>query len=187
MRRMFAIAAIFALAVPTMAIAQGNGQGRGRPVVHGPAVGGPAVRGPAVRGPAVRGPAVRGPAFRGPAVRGPAVRGPAVRGPVVGGRVGPGGPHGAFMFHGHPYAWHRVHFARPWVYPPGYGYRLWAVGAILPPLFWAANSPYYYGGWADLGLPPPDPGYQYIQYGPDLLLVNVATGEVVQVFPGAFY
>ena len=38
----------------------------------------------------------------------------------------------------------------------------------------------------DGDLPPPDPGFQYIEYGPDLLLVNVATGEIVQVFPGAF-
>jgi hypothetical protein len=25
-----------------------------------------------------------------------------------------------------------------------------------------------------------------VEYGPDLLLVNVTTGEVVEVFPGAF-
>ena len=100
--------------------------------------------------------------------------------PVVGMH---GGPHGPFMFHGHPFAWHPVHFAHPWVYPQGYGYRLWAVGAILPPLFWQRPD-YYYNGWADMGLPPPDPGFQYVQYGPDLLLVNVSTGEVAQVFPG---
>jgi hypothetical protein len=108
-------------------------------------------------------------------------------GPHVVVHPGPGpGAHAAWVYHGHSYAWHPVHYAHPWVYPPGFAYRLWGVGAILPPLFWAANSPYYYGGWADLGLPPPDPGFQYVQYGPDLLLVNVATGEVVQVFPGAF-
>jgi Ni/Co efflux regulator RcnB len=89
------------------------------------------------------------------------------------------------VFHGHPFAWHPVHFPHPWVYPPGYGYRQWAVGAILPPLFWQRPD-YYYTGWAEMGLPPPDPGYQYVEYGPDLLLVNVGTGEVVQVFPGAF-
>jgi Ni/Co efflux regulator RcnB len=49
-----------------------------------------------------------------------------------------------------------------------------------------ARPDYYYNGWADMGLPPPDPGFQYVQYGPDLLLVNVSTGEVAQVFPGAF-
>jgi hypothetical protein len=76
--------------------------------------------------------------------------------------------HGPYVFHGHPYAWHPVHFPRPWVYPPGYDYRLWAVGAILPPLFWSTPT-YYYTGWDAMGLPPPDPGFQYIEYGPDLL------------------
>lgn len=96
------------------------------------------------------------------------------------------GPHGApFVFHGHPYTWHPVHFPHPWAYPPGYGYRLWGVGAILPPLFWSTPT-YYYTDWAGMGLPPPDPGFQYVQYGPDLLLVNITTGQVVEVFPGAF-
>lgn len=165
MLRVFAIAATFALALPTLALAQAPPhKGPGKPAPHA------VPHGPAPHGPAPR-------AFVRPG--GPVVR-PGGPGPmhVVG--------HGPFVFHGHPFAWHPVHFAHPWVYPPGYAYRLWAVGAILPPLFWAANSPYYYTGWADMGLPPPDPGFQYVQYGPDLLLVNVATGEVVQVFPGAF-
>jgi len=161
MKRALTIAAMFALALPTLAAAQEHRDDHRHPQGHPPAPHGP----------------------------------PAHAAPRMGGPVHPGGPmhpgvaavHGAYVFHGHPYAWHRVHFARPWAYPPGFGYRLWAVGAILPPLFWAANSPYYYAGWGDLGLPPPDPGFQYVQYGPDLVLVNVGTGEVVQVFPGAFY
>jgi hypothetical protein len=177
MRRVFAMAAVLALAVPSLASAQ---MGGGNP--HGNKGGGhpPAHAGPPHPGP---GPGHPGPMGHGPVVHGPIVHGPAGHGPI---HVGIGGPHGPFVFHGRPFAWHPVHFPRPWVYPPGYSYRLWAVGAILPPLFWAANSPYYYTGWADMGLPPPDPGFQYVQYGPDLLLVNVATGEVVQVFPGAF-
>jgi hypothetical protein len=174
MRRVFAIAAILALAVPSLALAQGVGGGN----PHGNQKGGPHP-----------GPAGRGPAFRGPVVHGPVIRGPVVHGPVVHGPIRVGGPvvgHGPWLFRGHSYAWHPVAFPRPWVYPPGFAYRLWAVGAVLPPLFWAANSPYFYAGWAGMGLPPPDPGFQYVQYGPDLLLVNVATGQVVQVFPGAF-
>jgi Ni/Co efflux regulator RcnB len=169
MRRIFAIAAIFALALPAGAMAQAQNHGKGAP--HG---GGK--------------PGGNRPAFVPHGGPGGQHGGPMVRG-HVGGPVRVGGPafgHPAWMFHGHSYAWHPVRFAHPWVYPAGFGYRLWAVGAILPPLFWAANSPYYYAGWADMGLPPPDPGYQYVQYGPDLLLVNVGTGEVVQVFPGAF-
>jgi hypothetical protein len=165
MRRTFAIAAIFALAVPTMATAQEHGKGR------------PAAK-PGPAHPAV---APHG------APGGPHVGGPVVHG-HIGGPVHVGGPgvHAPWMFRGHSYAWHPVHFLHPWVYPAGYSYRLWAVGAVLPPLFWAANSPYYYAGWADMGLPPPDPGFQYVQYGPDLLLVNVANGQVVQAFPGSF-
>jgi hypothetical protein len=163
MLRVFAIAATFALVLPTLALAQGPPpKGKGHP-------------GPARAAPHM---APRG----GPRV---------VVHPGPMGRPGPGavrvgvGVHAPWMFHGHPYAWHPVHFPHPWVYPPGYAYRLWAVGAILPPLFWREPT-YYYTGWAEMGLPPPDPGFQYVEYGPDLLLVNVATGEVVQVFPGAF-
>jgi len=161
MLRPLAIAAVFALAVPTFAAAQPNEHERRPP---------PPAR-PAPR-----------PAFvpRGPAVVPHPGPGPMVHGPVVHGPV-----RGPYVFHGQSFAWHPVRFPRPWVYPPGYGYRLWGVGAILPPLFWSTPT-YYYAGWADMGLPPPEPGFQYVEYGPDLLLVNVVTGEVVEVFPGAF-
>jgi Nickel/cobalt transporter regulator len=159
MPRVIAVAAMFALAAPTLAAAQTPPPGHGKPPPHGaPRVvprGGPIHPGP---GP---GPRIAAPIHPGP------------------GRAGP------WVFHGHSYAWHPVHFPRPWVYPPGFAYRLWAVGAVLPPIFWSTPT-YYYTDWATMGLPPPDPGFQYVEYGPDLLLVNVSTGEVVQVFPGAF-
>jgi Ni/Co efflux regulator RcnB len=56
---------------------------------------------------------------------------------------------------------------------------------VLPPLFLVPG--YYYADYAALGLPPPDPGFQWVRYGPDLLLVNIATGAVVDVVYGAFY
>jgi Ni/Co efflux regulator RcnB len=99
--------------------------------------------------------------------------------------VGPhaGGPAGEhFTYHGHPF--NRFH-AAPFVYPHGWEYRRWAVGAALPPLFLAPA--YYYSGWAELGLEPPQPGFQWVRYGPDLLLVNVSTGEVVETIYDAFY
>jgi hypothetical protein len=118
------------------------------------------------------------PEFRGPHPGGP--RGPGeFRGPH------PGGPPGRFLYHGRPFS--RVHIA-PFVYPPGWAYRRWAIGAVLPPLFLVpAYYYYYYGGWASLGLPPPQPGFQWVRYGPDLLLVNVTTGQVVDTVYGAFY
>ncbi len=109
---------------------------------------------------------------------------------------GPGGPgpafaHGPhfpppgsvhFSFHGHDF--NRVH-VHPFVYPNGWAYREWAVGAILPPLFLAPD--YYYPEWAALGLEPPPPGAQWVRYGPDLLLVDVNTGQVLDVAYGVFY
>lgn len=180
MRRVFAIAAILTVAAPGLALAQHDEHGKGG---HPPAHAAP--HGPAFGG---HGPVVHGPVVHGPVVHGPVVHGPVVHGPVVhGGPVHVGGPvvRAPWVFHGRSFAWHPVHFPRPWVYPAGYGYRLWGVGAILPPLFWSTPT-YYYAGWADMGLPPPEPGFQYIEYGPDLLLVNVTNGAVVQVFPGAF-
>jgi|SRR5579862_3147773 len=113
----------------------------------------------------------------GPAVVPHVVPGP---GPHVG--PGPGG-HAEFVFRGRPF--HPAPFARPWVYPPGWGYRRWGVGMVLPPLFLAPA--YFYADYAALGLPPPEPGFQWVQYGPDLLLVNLATGQVVDVAYGVFY
>jgi Ni/Co efflux regulator RcnB len=97
---------------------------------------------------------------------------------------GPGrpGPGGQFSFRGHNF--NRVHLA-PYAYPAGYGYRRWAVGAALPALF--LTSAYFYADWAGLGLEPPPPGFQWVRYGPDLLLVNVDTGQVADVAYGVFY
>ena len=169
MRRTLAIAGMFALAIPIVAMAEDRDHDKR----HAPPPKGQHV------GPAH--PAVRGPVGvnHGPVNHGPigVDHGPIRPVHVVG--------HGPWMFHGHSYAWHPVHYPRPWAYPAGYGYRLWGVGAILPAIFWSAPT-YYYTDWAGMGLPAPDPGFQYVEYGPDLLLVNVSTGEVVQVFPGAF-
>jgi hypothetical protein len=59
---------------------------------------------------------------------------------VIGPRPGLASPGGhQFTWHGREF--HRVHLA-PFVYPSGWGYRRWAVGAVLPPLFLTAD--YYY-------------------------------------------
>lgn len=109
-------------------------------------------------------------------------------GPPRPGPHGPGplvhyGPRNPFLFHGHPI--NHIRFARPWIWPPGYHYQRWVIGGVLPPVFLA--STYYYSNWAAVGLTAPAPGYQWIQYGPDLLLVEVATGRVVDVAYDAFY
>jgi Nickel/cobalt transporter regulator len=163
MLRMFAIAAALALAVPTLAAAEEHHPGKPPP----PGGGHPAAK-PMV---APHGPAA-GP--RGAA----APVGPRGAGPV-------GGPHGGgpqFSYRGHMV--NRVHLA-PFVYPGGWGYRRWGIGMALPALFLAPA--YYYADWAAMGLAPPEPGFQWVRYGPDLLLVNVSTGQVVDVVYGAFY
>ena len=150
MLRMTAVAAMFALAVPTLAAAEEPQHPSGS---H---PGGPPMARPAV----------------------------VPHAPPPAGPHGPGpGPHGAqFVYHGHPF--NRVH-AAPFVYPAGWGYRRWGIGMVLPPLFLVPA--YYYAEWAALGLAPPQPGFEWVRYGPDLLLVNVTTGQVVDVVYGAFY
>jgi len=85
--------------------------------------------------------------------------------------------------------WHRGQYYNripgpAFAYPPGWRYRQWTIGARLPPLFVA--PPYYYQGWGALGLQAPPPGYSWIRFGPDLLLVNLSTDEVEDVIYGVF-
>jgi hypothetical protein len=106
---------------------------------------------------------------------------PPPHGPIGGPPVfHPGGPQ--FTYHGHPFD--PVH-GRPFRYPPGWAYRQWAIGAILPPLFLTPD--YYYPDWAALGLDPPPPGDEWVRYGPDMLLVDTTTGQVVEAVYGVFY
>ncbi|PZO90589.1 MAG: hypothetical protein DI623_06195 [Sphingomonas sanxanigenens] len=72
-----------------------------------------------------------------------------------------------------------------WQYPPGYRYRRWSIGFLLPALF--LSSTYYFDDWNRYGLPRPPMGYRWVRYGPDLLLVWVATGRVEDVIYDAFY
>jgi hypothetical protein len=182
MRRVLAIAAmVMTVLVPGLAAAEGLGGGppHGGPPHGAPAHGPP----PGPHGPPAGtqfhravGP-VGGPIHVGPP-GGPVHVGPG--GPIhVGGPVGVGGQ---FTYHGHPF--NRVHMV-PFVYPAGYAYRRWEVGGVLPPLFLVPA--YYYADWASLGLAPPPPGAQWVRYGPDLLLVDIASGQVLEVIPDAFY
>jgi Ni/Co efflux regulator RcnB len=46
---------------------------------------------------------------------------------------------------------------------------------------------YFFADWARLGLEPPPPGTQWVRYGPDLLLVDVSNGQVIDVAYGVFF
>jgi Ni/Co efflux regulator RcnB len=89
---------------------------------------------------------------------------------------------GQFYHHGHWYG--RVH-GPVYVYPSGWHYRRWPIGGHLPAVFLVPT--YFYPDYVGLGLPPPPPGFNWVRYGPDLLLVNVRTGIVDDVVYGAFY
>lgn len=92
----------------------------------------------------------------------------------------PGGAQ--FVYRGR--AFERIR-SEAFVYPRGWGYRRWEVGAFLPPVFLASDS--WYADWDLIGLPPPPPDYQWVRYGSDLLLVELTTGEVIDVVYDVFY
>lgn len=72
----------------------------------------------------------------------------------------------------------------PYHPPRGYVARHWAYGQILPRPFWAA--PYVIADYWLFSLEVPPVGYQWVRYGPDALLVNTVTGEILQVEYGVF-
>lgn len=92
--------------------------------------------------------------------------------------------YGTYRIGHRPTTFHRVNVTT-FRYPRGYRYRTWSVGSILPRLF--LSSSYYYGNYGALGLGAPPPGYVWVRYGPDLLLVNRYTGRIADVIRGAFY
>jgi Ni/Co efflux regulator RcnB len=109
---------------------------------------------------------------------------PGIR-PPVGGRPGPGArPPQYRPGMGRPPQFRPIH-GSAFRYPPGFRYRRWSVGLLLPSLFLGSN--YYYDSYRDLGVGAPPPGCRWVRYGPDLLLVDVRTRRVVDVIYGAFY
>jgi Ni/Co efflux regulator RcnB len=77
---------------------------------------------------------------------------------------------------------YRAGFWRP---PAGYYYRRWSYGQILPSLYLSQN--YWINNWLAYGLFAPPSGLVWVRYGPDVLLVDRYTGQIVQVRYGIFY
>jgi hypothetical protein len=73
----------------------------------------------------------------------------------------------------------------PWRGPQGFYYRPWFYGQVLP--FGWFSAPYYINDYYDYSLPVPPYGYEWIRNGPDALLVDIGSGEVVSSVPGVFY
>lgn len=57
--------------------------------------------------------------------------------------------------------------------------RRWAYGQILPRQYWGRQ--YVIGDYWLFALAVPPVGYEWVRYGNDALLINMATGEILQV------
>ncbi|MGH6871794.1 MAG: RcnB family protein [Rhizomicrobium sp.] len=68
--------------------------------------------------------------------------------------------------------------------PRGYAYRRWTLGARLPPEYFVRD--YWLTDFAAYDLVAPPDGYVWVRFGPDALLIDEDTGEVIQVVYGVF-
>jgi Ni/Co efflux regulator RcnB len=72
----------------------------------------------------------------------------------------------------------------PYHRPPGWEEHRWAFGQILPRAYWAPE--YLIADYWLFALEVPPAGYEWVRDGSDALLVNAATGEILQVEYGVF-
>lgn len=79
---------------------------------------------------------------------------------------------------------HRFH-AGPYRAPPGWRYRRWVFGERLPGIFFAPA--FWITDFLAFDLFPPPDGYVWVRYGPDALLIDRYTGEIIQVDYGVFF
>ena len=73
----------------------------------------------------------------------------------------------------HHYHWNNYNRPNGW-----YAHR-WTYGERMPPAFWVRD--YWVNDWWSFGLTIPPYGYEWVRYGDDAVLINVNTGEVLQV------
>jgi Ni/Co efflux regulator RcnB len=79
---------------------------------------------------------------------------------------------------------HRFH-AGPYRAPAGWRYRRWVFGERLPAIYFVPG--FWITDFLAFSLVPPPDGYVWVRYGPDALLIDQYTGEIVQVDYGVFY
>ncbi len=100
-----------------------------------------------------------------------------------------GGDRPRYDAHSFPHVFHptqRFHWrGAAWVPPSGYAYRRWHYGEFLPSGWFAAQ--FWIGDYDYYGLAVPPYGYEWVRFGPDALLVDTYTGEVVESVYGLFY
>jgi Ni/Co efflux regulator RcnB len=78
----------------------------------------------------------------------------------------------------------RVYHIGPYHRPPGWVAHRWAYGQILPRAYWGPQ--YVIGDYWLFALEVPPAGYEWVRDDDDALLVNIQTGEILQVEYGAF-
>jgi Ni/Co efflux regulator RcnB len=59
------------------------------------------------------------------------------------------------------------------------------LGDFLPGIFFSTQ--YWLNDWDAYGLYPPPPGTRWVRYGPDALLIDRYSGEIIRVEYNAFY
>ncbi|HEY5409083.1 MAG TPA: RcnB family protein, partial [Caulobacteraceae bacterium] len=67
-------------------------------------------------------------------------------------------------------------------WPQGSAYRRFSYGQILPRIFFGQN--YWLYDYSNYGLPYPPPGAAWVRYGPDALMIDRSTGEIIEVVYG---
>jgi Ni/Co efflux regulator RcnB len=72
----------------------------------------------------------------------------------------------------------------PYHPPAGWTAHHWAYGQTLPRAYW--GSQYLLSDYWLFALEVPPPGYEWVRDGTDAILVNVNTGEILQVEYGVF-
>lgn len=72
----------------------------------------------------------------------------------------------------------------PYHRPGGWAPHHWAYGQVLPRAYWAA--PYLLADYWLFALEVPPAGYEWVRDDTDALLVNINTGEILQVEYGVF-
>jgi Ni/Co efflux regulator RcnB len=68
--------------------------------------------------------------------------------------------------------------------PPGWVAHRWGYGQILPRAYWAA--PFILADYWLFALEVPPAGYEWVRDDTDAILVNISTGEILQVEYGVF-
>jgi len=69
--------------------------------------------------------------------------------------------------------------------PQGYTYRRWSYGQSLPAIYFSRG--YWITNYYSYGLFAPPYGLVWVRFGPDALLIDQYTGEIIQVDYGVFY